>query len=98
MLENQDFRPARVIGPTGEALTLDNLPPPQTARWVPRRKAEVVAAVQGGLLSADDACQRYSISPEEFASWEGAVERSGLRGLRVTKLQDYREYWHRRRE
>ena len=45
MIENQKFRPAKVIGPLGEQLTLDSLPPPSTTRWVVRRKAEVVAAV-----------------------------------------------------
>ena len=45
MIENQKFRPAQVIGPLGEPLTLDSLPPPGTTRWVVRRKAEVVAAV-----------------------------------------------------
>ena len=32
-----------------------------------RRKAEVVAAVSGGLLSVDEACERYSLTLEEFA-------------------------------
>ena len=45
MLENQKIRPAQVIGPLGEPLTLDSLPPASTTRWVVRRKAEVVAAV-----------------------------------------------------
>ena len=40
MIENQKIRPARVIGPLGEPLTLDTLPPPTTTRWVVRRKAE----------------------------------------------------------
>ena len=55
MIENQKIRPARVIGPLGEPLTLDSLPPPSTTRWVVRRKAEVVSAVNGGLLSVDEA-------------------------------------------
>ena len=55
MIENQKFKPAQVIGPLGEPLTLDSLPPPSTTRWVVRRKAEVVAAVNGGLLTIDDA-------------------------------------------
>ena len=50
----------------GRALTLDDLPPPDTKRWVARRKAEVVAAVRDGVLSFDHACQRYNISAEEF--------------------------------
>ncbi len=45
MIENQKIRPAQVIGPLGEPLTLDSLPPATTTRWVVRRKAEVVAAV-----------------------------------------------------
>ena len=63
MLENQSFRPASVIGPLGEPMTLDTLPPAGTTRWVVRRKAEVVAAVKGGLLSSDDACKRYGLTP-----------------------------------
>ena len=43
-----------VVGPSGTALTLDDLPAPDTKRWVIRRKAEVVAAVRGGLLSLDN--------------------------------------------
>ena len=91
MLENQKIRPAQVIGPLGEPLTIETLPPADTNRWVVRRKAEVVAAVAGGLLSVDEACQRYSLSLEEFTSWQRAVERSGMPGLRVTRIQQYRD-------
>ena len=76
MLENQKIRPAQVIGPLGEPLTIDSLPPPETTRWVVRRKAEVVAAVAGGLLTVDEACARYTLSLEEFTSWQRAVDRS----------------------
>jgi len=93
MLENQDFRPAQVIGPLGEPLTLDSLPPADTTRWVVRRKAEVVAAVAGGLLSVDDACKRYTLSLEEFTSWQRAVDRSGMPGLRVTRIKQYRDQY-----
>ncbi|MFO1035627.1 MAG: DUF1153 domain-containing protein [Geminicoccaceae bacterium] len=68
----------------------DDLPPPSTRRWVARRKAQVVAAVRGGRLSFDDACRRYNISAEEFASWEHAIDRHGPSALRVTRLQDFR--------
>jgi hypothetical protein len=74
MLENQKIRPARVIGPLGEPLTVDSLPSANTTRWVVRRKAEVVAAVAGGLLTVDEACTRYSLSLEEFTSWQRAVD------------------------
>ena len=95
MLENQQFRPAKVIGPLGEALTLELLPPPTTRRWVVRRKAEVVAAVSGGLLTVDEACQRYALSLEEFTGWQRAVDRSGMPGLRVTRLKQYRDQYER---
>ena len=95
MLENQKIRPARVIGPLGEPLTLESLPPPSTTRWVVRRKAEVVAAVAGGLLPVDEACQRYSLSLEEFTGWQRAVDRSGMPGLRVTRLKHYRDVYER---
>jgi len=91
VLENLRFRPASVIGPSGETLTLDNLPPPNTTRWVCRRKAQVVAAVDGGLLTPDEACQRYNMYPEELASWQRMFDRVGVPGLRATRVQHYRD-------
>ncbi|HEX3809894.1 MAG TPA: DUF1153 domain-containing protein [Rhizomicrobium sp.] len=79
-----------IIGPTGMPLTLNNLPSPRTKRWVPRRKAEVVAAVRGGLLSLDDACARYALTFEEFMSWQSALEQYGLEGLRGRDMQEHR--------
>lgn len=95
MIENQKFRPAQVIGPLGEPLTLESLPPPGTTRWVVRRKAEVVAAVSGGLLTVDEVCARYGLSLEEFAGWQRAVDRSGMPGLRVTRIQHYKSLYER---
>jgi Protein of unknown function (DUF1153) len=86
MIENQKIRPAQVIGPLGEPLTLDSLPPPNTTRWVVRRKAEVVAAVNG---------ERYGLTLEEFASWQRSIDRSGMPGLRVTRIQHYRDLYER---
>ncbi|MCK0068726.1 DUF1153 domain-containing protein [Kordiimonas laminariae] len=80
----------QVIGPLGRPLTLDDLPNTNTKRWVIRRKAEVVAAVQGGLLTLEDACKRYSLSVEEFLSWQQAINQNGLPGLRTTRIQKYR--------
>ena len=87
------FRPRLryVLGPDGSPLTIADLPPPTTKRWVIRRKAEVVAAVRGGLLSLDDACKRYKLTIDEFLSWQRLIERHGLPGLRATKVQDYRD-------
>lgn len=82
-----------VIGPLGEPLTLESLPPRNCTRWVPRRKAEVVAAVNGGLLTIGEACARYDLTLEEFAGWLRAVDRSGLKGLRVTQAQYYKNLY-----
>ncbi len=79
-----------VIGPDGTALTLKDLPPATTKRWVIRRKAEVVAAVRGGLLSLEQACERYSLTEEEYLSWEKGIDQHGLQGLRTTRIQQYR--------
>jgi hypothetical protein len=98
MLENQKIRPAQVIGPLGEPLTLESLPAPGTTRWVVRRKAEVVAAVSGGLLTIDEVCDRYQLTVEEFASWQRAVERSGMPGLRVTRIQHYKSLYQRQQK
>lgn len=79
-----------VIGPTGAPLTLGDLPPRETQRWVIRRKAEVVAAVKGGLLTLEEACARYRLTNEEFSGWQESIDRHGLAGLRTTRIQQYR--------
>ncbi|WP_425489189.1 DUF1153 domain-containing protein, partial [Bartonella phoceensis] len=79
-----------VIGPDGSPLTIADLPPRTTRRWVIRRKAEVVAAVRGGLLSLDEACRRYTLTVEEFLSWQSLIDKHGLAGLRTTRIQHYR--------
>lgn len=68
----------------------DSLPPPNTKRWVIRRKAQVVSAVENGTISLEQACERYSLSVEEFLSWQRAIEEHGMRGLRATRVQQYR--------
>jgi hypothetical protein len=70
--------------------SMATLPPPTTKRWVIRRKAAVVSAVRAGVLSLEEACQRYHLSVEEFLSWQRLIDRHGMRGLRATRLQDYR--------
>jgi len=90
MFETQPKPSAAVIGPDGALMTVHDLPPANTTRWVARRKAQVVAGVRSGLISLDEACRRYTLTVEEFLSWAEAVDRHGVRGLRVTRLQDYR--------
>src|ERR1700752_5231763 len=79
-----------VIGPDGSPLTIADLPAPGTKRWVIRRKAEVVAAVRGGLLSLEEACSRYALTVEEFLGWQRLIAEHGLAGLRTTRIDQYR--------
>lgn len=71
-------------------LGLHDLPPAETQRWVTRRKKKVVDAVRTGLISLEDACTRYTLSVEEFLSWERLIDRHGVAGLRATRIQHYR--------
>ena len=72
------------------ARPMEQLPRPNTKRWVVRRKAAVVAAVRSGGITVEEACRVYQLSEEEFRSWERAFELHGLPGLRVTRIQRYR--------
>ena len=75
-----------VRGPNGELITINDLPTPDTKRWVMRRKAEVVAAVRGGMMSQEDACERYRISIDEFRRWQQLIDNGGLLALRATRF------------
>jgi hypothetical protein len=83
--------PRAVTLPDGSILTRADLPPAATRRWVARRKAVVVRAVEHGLLSRADALERYGLSDEEFDSWQHAVMAHGVEALKVTTLQRYRQ-------
>jgi hypothetical protein len=69
---------------------MDDLPPPNTMRWVSRRKAAVVAAVHSGRITMEEALRRYQLSEEEFLSWQRAFEAHGIAGLRATRVQQFR--------
>lgn len=81
------------VGPNDRGqnqMMLNELPPPDTKRWVVRRKAAVVAAVKNGAITLEEVCRRYNLSVEEFLTWQEMIDKHGVRGLRVTRLQDYR--------
>ena len=90
LLKSNEAPDEFVIGPLGEKLKRSMLPSPDV-RWTPRRKAEVVAAVHGGLLDVTEASRIYNISLEEFDTWVRGLERAGLRSLRATHVQTYRK-------
>ncbi len=83
--------PRQVTLPDGSILTRADLPPPDTCRWVASRKAVVVRAVRHGLITEEEALERYALSEEEFALWRAAVEKHGEKALKVTAIQKYRQ-------
>jgi hypothetical protein len=85
------LKPAYVTAPDGSRLTEEKLPPRgRGLRWVPNRKAAVICAVRGGLLSLDDVRSRWNVTVEEYRNWEKQFDSHGRDGLRVTRIQDYR--------
>src|SRR5689334_20907166 len=82
-------RPARVIGADGRPLTLADLPT-RDARWNGKRKAQVVAAVRGNLISFDEAVRRYGLSPGEYEAWEGALLAILAARQRATERREFR--------
>lgn len=82
--------PVFVTMPDGTKMTRADLPPRETNRWVARRKATVVNAVNAGLIDVVEACEMYNLSEEEFQSWCNALQTFGTHALRATALQEYR--------
>lgn len=76
--------------PKERGSALSDLPPTDTKRWVVRRKAAVLSAIEAGILTRAEACRRYHISEIELRLWERAVRCAGVPGLRVTRVQVYR--------
>jgi hypothetical protein len=74
----------------------NHLPPANTTRWVPSRKADVVRAIRDGTIDRAEACERYALSVEELRLWERAIDAAGTAGLRVTRVQIYRDVFEAR--
>ncbi|MEN9062591.1 MULTISPECIES: DUF1153 domain-containing protein [Ponticoccus] len=83
--------PRAVKLPDGSVMTRADLPSSETRRWVASRKAAVVRAVRYGLLSPDQARDRYSLSEEELLEWVRAATEHGEDALKITRVQKYRQ-------
>lgn len=83
--------PRTVTMANGDVMTLADLPPVQTRRWVASRKAAVVRGVLYGLISQSEAMERYGLSEEEFQEWISAVAEHGEDALKATNVQKYRQ-------
>ncbi len=83
--------PRSVTLADGSVMTLADLPPAKTKRWVASRKAAVVRGVAYGLISQADALKRYQVSEDEFLGWVRAVSEHGEEALKATSVQKYRQ-------
>jgi len=83
--------PHSVTLPDGTTMTRADLPDRNTRRWVASRKAAVVAAVDHGLITAEEAMAVWALSEEELDAWRSAAHRHGVAALRATALQKYRD-------
>lgn len=88
MTEHKKITPDHNLQST---VTLEDLPPADTVRWVTARKAVVVNAVRSGLISLEDACRRYALSVEEFVCWQTLLDQHGISALRVTRVHQFRK-------
>jgi len=83
--------PRAVTCADGSIMTLADLPPDSTRRWVASRKAAVVRGIEFGLITQDVAMGRWQLSKEELNNWLSAVRSHGESALKVTKTQMYRQ-------
>lgn len=82
--------PRAVKLPDGSTMTRADLPPSETRRWVASRKAAVVRAVESGLITSEQAVERYNLTDEELMEWVKAATEHGMDALKVTRVQKYR--------
>ena len=47
-------------------------------------------SIATSLAELEEACARYTLTVEEFLSWQYSIDRHGLAGLRTTRIQQYR--------
>ncbi|UWR20880.1 DUF1153 domain-containing protein [Sulfitobacter sp. S190] len=83
--------PRAVTLGNGAVMTQADLPAPNTRRWVASRKAAVVRGVLYGLISQQEALDRYQLSEDEFVEWVRAVSTYGEVALKATAVQKYRQ-------
>jgi hypothetical protein len=83
--------PRSVTLADGTVLSRADLPASSTRPWVASRKAAVVRGVVYGLITQEEALERYQLSEEEFIEWLRAVTEHGEAALKTTALQKYRQ-------
>jgi hypothetical protein len=82
------------VSPAGEDAgrpwVAESLPTSNTGRWVTRRKAQLISAIKSGILTVEEASQRYRLTLDELAQWQASFDQFGVRGLKATLVQQIR--------
>jgi hypothetical protein len=73
------------IGLRGNVIAQYDLPPAHGVRWTALRKADLIAAILGGVITLDEAKARYALTTEELSEWRRALAAGGVSGLKATK-------------
>lgn len=81
--------PRTVRTANGSVLSISDLPAISTRRWVASRKEAVVKAVFHGLLTREQAIERYALSEEELSLWESNYIQQGKNGLKTTRARSH---------
>ncbi len=76
--------------PDGNVMTREDILRQEFTRWTPSRKAAIVLAVQKGLFTLTEVKENWSISLDEFISWQKLFKEKGFAGLRSTYTNFYR--------
>jgi hypothetical protein len=61
------------------------------SRPLARRGGRGPLAFRRQLLVLRDACSRYTLTVDEFLSWQSSIDQYGVAGLRTTRIQQYRQ-------
>ena len=89
-----------VLNTKGEAMTRESLVAElkeanlygrgAQGRWTPRRRADVVIALAQNVITFSEAQEWFGWTEQESKSNITLFQDHGIRGLRATKLQDFR--------
>jgi hypothetical protein len=66
-------------------------------KWTPPRKAKVVKDVECGKKTLEETLREYQLTEEEYTAWKRDFDVHGQRGLRTTRVQQYRSTHRPRR-
>lgn len=65
---------AYIIGPDGSYIDRDSLPTQAYKRWSLNNKANIVFAIEAGLITPKHACHKYEVTRSQLKDWYQRIE------------------------